>query len=1244
VLILNLLGNPEVICGNTDITRSLYKKSLAILAYLATETGLHRREALSDLLWPSLSMEAALSNLRKTIFRLRQALGESDGLQVNANTLQLTSGNLCLDTTEFLAAIPGCETLPPSWGCSARLDRMERGADLYRAPFLNGLLIEGVPDFDDWLNIKRETYHRMMLGKLEHLTDCHQKNGDLPKALRFANRLIELEPLDEAGHRRLIRLLAQSGQKSAALAHYHTCCRLLERELGVKPEPQTIALFEQIKGGEFLHEASPPAAGSVISEERRQVTVLYCRVRVTDTGDTEDIPERWSAIQHRIQKTIREQGGHISQMHGGAVLGYFGYPVAQEDAARRAVRAALALHALEDDGIRISTGLHTGLTITGTGMPDMMGQTSIVAEHMQNLDRSVVISEATQRLVEGYFHITTLGPHQVNGVLKPMRIFRVTGESRARHRLEAAKSLTPLVGRTAEIDELLLLWEKARQGTMHIVLIQGEAGIGKSRLVHALQERLDKDGCVITELRCFPEFSHSPLRPLVTLIESLCGFRSGDSPDVRMDKLVHFLRTHYPRAGHDAAPLLAGMLSLPCDEPLNLPPAKQREKLNALLIRLLQMLAARQPVLYIIEDLHWIDPSTLELLTTFINGQHDMPILMLLTARPEFDPPWMEDREISMELSPMDDSEVTDIVTCLGKDILPELIRDIVARADGIPLFAEEMAKMTQQGWTTIPASLRDLLTVKLDGLGAEKRTAQLAASIGREFDFGLLCAISPHVPMLKPLQESGLISSRDGDNGFQFRHVLIQEVAYQSQIKADRQAAHRSIAEALQKRFANPGEALPEIIAQHLASAGEAAQSAEYWFKAGKRSMLNSANVEAIEHTNRGLQQLRLFPPGEDRDSMEIRLSLVLGTALIASHGFGSVNAGEAYSRALGLSEKLGDHSRLHQSLWGMWLVSSSLVNHTHSLELATRLLRLAQQVDDVLQLQQAHYAMGNSQLWTGHPDKGRYHLETGMALYQPSHHRTMVSRYGENVRLSSGSLLAFALWILGFPDQATSVCDQNIALARKLKHPFSLGYTVSTASIVHRWLKQTDTVDQLAGESMAVSDEFGMPFWLCMGSSSAGWVTAMRGEFEGIARMRQSVDAVDTLMSGTKLLFMDPLCEALVHLRQFDEGLKATDEALNIANEKNDRFLESAFHRLKGECLLGISAANLEESRSCFDRALEIGRRQGAKSLELRAAISLARHFGDMEPLAQAYSWFTEGFDTADLVEARDILLLTQ
>jgi DNA-binding SARP family transcriptional activator/tetratricopeptide (TPR) repeat protein len=1255
-----LLGGFDVYLNGRPVTGFAYNKMRALLAYLAVEREQdHKREALAELLWSDYEPAAARNNLRRTLADLRRALESPSGktmFSAGKHTIRFIP-NGYIDVLDFVR--------------QQNQDHDERIIALYRGEFLAGLSLPDSPDFEDWLQIQREALHRRSLALLELLSDRHQQSGDYGKALPFALRQTELVPWDEDALRRAMRLYALNGQSSAALHQYEVCCRLLKKELGALPSEETRHLSERIRNGELQGElpdamqAPMPNIVSPSPAERRQATVLYCELIPMMTDDPDEAMERLDQPQARCMEVIRQFSGHIVQTYGGGLLAYFGYPQAHEYAARLAVQAALVITRTAAHGIDIRVSVHTGLIITdGAFMPDTAGMTSRLPALLRDsaAPNEVTISRETHCLVAGYFDCISLGVQVFPGFPRAMEVFKVLGDSGARSRLEAAAQLTPLVGRKAEIAELMRAWEKSTQGFRQIVLVQAEAGIGKSRLLHTLKLRLADRPHANCELRCFPEFSQSPFYPLIAMLEDILGFVPSDSPGVKFGKLVGWLEQRktyptYPESAQLAVPLLANLLSLPLGEHYQQPdlsPQKQKERTITILLDLLQALAVQQPVLLIVEDLHWVDPSTLELLTLCIEQEVTGAILGVFTARPEFVPPWKRTLVSTLALAPLLNDEVAEIIASLSGDISAATLCRIVERADGVPLFAEEMAKIASlDNQVNIPATLHDLLTVRMDNMGEAKYTAQLAATIGREFVLDLLLKVSPLSAFqlrhsLDQLQDAGLVFNTT-DAVFQFKHALIQEAAYQSQARADRQAAHRRIVYALLADFPDVVETKAEIIAQHLDSAGEFHSAIDYWLKAGQHAIINSAIEEAIAHFNAGLQRVMTLPPDNTRDRLESELRLNLGTALIAAKGYGSVEAGEAYARALALVEPLADQAGVYQALWGMWLTSSSRIGHLHSLELAEKLLSLAECKNDPLPLQQALYAMGNSLLWTGQLEKSRLCLERSIALYQSSHHHTMVSVFGENIRVSCGAQLSWVLWLLGFPDRAQAVGTQTMALAHELNHPYSLCYARLHYSELALWMRQIEKVRQLAEENIMQADRHGFPLWLLLGSVMHGWALSMQGVAAGIAPMQEGLDIVRGAMSGIEAYFLGMLCEACFHLGRWEESLSALNQTLDVMNAKDDRFLQSEALRLKGECLLKISAANMEEAEACFSQALSISRRQEAKSLELRATVSMARLWlqqGKQEEARQSlediYCRFTEGFCSPDLQEVTELLAL--
>lgn len=1267
-----LLGGFDVRQNDCPVVGFTYNKMRALLAYLAMEQEQdHNREFLAELLWGGNDSAVARDNLRRALSSLRRVLefsADSILFSTTKHTIRFIP-NAHIDAKDFIdLALPG--------NIADIQHHEERIIALYRGEFLAGLSLADSPDFEDWLQIRREAIHRRALSLLEKLSNYHAQMGDYSKALQFALRHTELEPWDEEAHRRVMRFYALNGQNSAALQQYETCCLQLKKELGVSPTEKTRQLYDCVRNGEMRRRSTdtavpstaeqrrlaPSGRFSTLSGELRLVSVLYCELTPSPDIDSDELiaPPLYLAQSHCLE-IIQQFSGHVVQTHGGGLLAYFGYPQAHEHAAFYAVQAALEISRATSCGIEIRVSVHTGLIITSgdSSMPDTVGKTSKLAIKLNHYSthNGVAISQDTQRIVSGFFECISLGVQCFTGLAGHLEIFRVIQKSGARTRLDATAQLTPLVGREAETAELMALWEKAEQGKRQVVLIQGEVGIGKSRLLFCLKQRLTDETYVTRELRCFPEFSQSPFHPLIAMFEAVMKIANDDTPEVKFGKMVRYVESHYPESIQDTVPMLAHLLSLPLGEhyrPSIFSPQKQKEFTFFILLAALKALSAQQPVLLVVEDLHWIDPSTLEFLTLLVEQKGEGAILVVFTARPEFVPPWKKGLTSTLTLEPLAGSEVAKIIVAINKDIPAATIRRIVARADGIPLFAEEMAKIAMQdNQLSIPTTLHDLLTMRLDNIGEAKYTAQLAATIGREFDLDLLGMIFPYEPAmlmhtLSVLQNAELIL-KVNDTICQFKHSLIQEAAYQSQTKAARQTTHLRIAQVLQSDFSNIVATQPELLAQHLFSGGETRQSIQYRIKAGQRAARNSANTEAIEHFSSGLQLLTTLPSDQERDRLEFELQINLGTALIATRGYDdSVDAGQTYTRALELVECIDSNGGFFKAFWGIWLTSLATIGHTHSLKLSEKMLGFAEQDNDVLHLQLAHYAMGNSLFMTGNPNAARIHLEQSMSLYQLSHHEAMVNLSGENIYMSSGSLLSLVLWLQGFPQQASDVSQRTLTSARQLNHPNSLGNALCMAAILNRWMKQIDTTGLLAQEAMGLSDQHGLPFWKGLGSVSYGWVLAMQGRTEGITLVQQCLNAVNAMMSGAKILFLTPLCEALVHQEQFDHALTRVNEALGVVNQKNSRFFESELHRLKGVCLLGISEANKEEAEACFNQALAISREQQAKSLELRTTMSIARLWlrqGKRDDgrcmLEEIYNEFAEGLDTPDLQEAAMLLL---
>lgn len=1211
---LRLLGGFALL--RDDRPRELaYEKGRMLMAYLAAEPGRGRpRKGLAALFWPELPDEAALANLRQVLHDLRHALKADSAappvLHADRDIVRLDPGaGLEIDVAEFSAPTAACPALRVPSHCRACLGQMEARAVRYRGEFMAECAPPGSGDLDAWLQVQREELHLRALALLNRLADCHERFGDHGKALPYALRFRQLEPWNEAGLRRVMRLLAQNGRRAAALAAYDACRESLNEEFGMPPDTDTQALAERIRRGETLPAARSPA-GTLppAAEERRQVTVLRCEMMPTDTGDPDEALARLREPRAACAEIIQAHGGYLMPAQGGGLLAYFGFPEADEHAARHAVQAALAAMHAACAGIDSRAGIHSGVVIGGGDpqVPDVIGAVTGLATRLSQLAEpgTVAASAATQRLVAGYFDCTNLGARGLHGDARAQEIFCIDRASGARDRLEAAAALTPMVGRRDEIAALRVLWQDARQSARRLVLLRGEAGIGKSRLVLALKEASGERTRTVRELRCFPEHSQSPFHPLAALL----GDASTSSSQ------------------------------------------KPRDQILVDMVDRLYALAAGRPLLLAIEDLHWADPSTLEFLALFVARQRAAPILAVFTARPEFQPPWPQDLVRTLTLNALDDVETAALIAAVAPKIEPATAHRIVERADGVPLFVEEMAKIADQDHLSgIPATLHDLLAARLDRMGEAKRTAQLAAGLGREFELDLLRKVATHDRAtlerdLDALQDAGLILKLEGPC-HQFKHALIQEAAYQSQTRADRQAAHRRIAQVLQSDFPAVAATQPELLARHLSAGGETRPAIDYWIKAGQRAALISANIEALEHFNAGLSLLTTLPWAQERDRTEFRILVSLCPALYAAKGHGSEDSTQVNARISALSGLVGDSPELFRARWAQAFNTIAKFGYQGAPQAAQQLLQMAH--EDPLKKMAAHAMAAAACSWQGEFRSSHAHAVQVVSQHTPDQGPLIWEQFGVDLYTFGMAYSAFSHGFMGFPDQSQQVCGQMIERARGLDNPHVLGQALAFASMACCWSNKPVQGLSLAAETIAISRQHGLFLWLITGEMVHGWAVAMQGRQEGIAEINSGVAGMARAVPGMSVLFQYALAAGLVNLKRHQEALDIIAQVQADAQSKGEYRFNAELQRLAGEALLGLCETNAAQAEAHFHEALAISRKQQAKSLELRAATSLARLWKKQAKrdaarrlLAPVFAWFTEGVDTPDLQDARKLL----
>lgn len=908
VLSLSAFGPLRILWNDQPVTGLGSGKLAALLLYLAAQPGQHRRDTLADLFWPDLSAESARLNLRQTVFQLRSVLTEATGRDFLVSGRDLLGidpdSPHRLSVADLVSPLPVCAG-PRTESCAACLSSQEARADACRGPFLADLSLPGCPGFEEWQQCQRESYHLHLLNLLARLSDCHERCGSIRTALPFALRYVELEPLSEAGRLRAMRLLVLDGQPDAALAQFEAGQRVLKRELGVAPGAPLQTFAQRLR--EEVQNAVPTVPTVLVAklpEDRRQVTVLYCSLLTDDVDDPEEAVVRLHGPQLRCEEIVRQHGGHLVQNYSGGLLAYFGYPQTIENAALYALQAAQALVAAMTQQVSVGVGVHSGLILTSpeARMPDAIGTTSGIAIRLRDLACAgeVVVSAETRRRTAGYFRFADLMTASHQGLPKDIEVFRVVGVSGAKHRFApaeritigeaevkhcfvAAEQLTPFTGRERELAALLKAWAKAQRGEFRPLIIKGEAGIGKSRLVNTLAGQLSQ-GSRIVKQRFFAETRHSSLHPVIAFYEDLCQIEAGDNDVTKLAKVKHMLQTRAPAFEQRGLPLLAHMLGL-AEEVRPPPPVSSPEQLKAatveLLADLLHPLVNPWTVLFVVEDMHWADASSLEALSILVNRRQAAPVLMLFTARPEWQSPW-PDVDV-MTLAPLPDGDVAGMVGALRADLAPQQLRHIIAKAEGIPLFAEELAAAHDgRPADDLPANLHDVLMARLDRVGPARALAQLAATIGREFDQALLARVADLTPQILDeamgrLLASGLVQDV-ADGRWQFKHALLQEAVYRSQTRLARQAAHRRVALALEAYNVLPARHRPELLAKHWSDAGEAVRAVPYWLQAGQRAAKHFAHLEAQEHYAAGLRDLESLALGSQRD--ELQLGLLTGLA----------------------------------------------------------------------------------------------------------------------------------------------------------------------------------------------------------------------------------------------------------------------------------------------------------------------------------------------------------------------------
>lgn len=1326
---IRVLGTFEARLGAGGERLLLHSRKLSgLLAYLAMSPGVGQpRETLATLLWDRSAEEQARASLRQGLAVLRKsiALPGVEILVAGHDRIALVPDAVWVDALEFQRLVAD--------GTPAAL---QQAVTLYRGRFLEGLSVESEV-FEDWARAEGQRLQDLAMRALTRLLAHHRDQGAADAAIELAHRVLAIDPLHEDAHRTLIGLYVRQGARGEALKQYERYREMLQRELGLEPDAETRQLAQQLSreqeppvaaapvppgrarhetaGAQIAGEGAPRGAQSDDAAREAQaapssltgrcfVTMMSCSLveasALSTRLDPEDLRHVIAGFEDCCKEVVERHGGHILHYVDHAVTACFGYPRADEHAPERAARAALdivaavgLLPSVCELELRASIGIASGQVVVGRRVLEggvvqetIAGETPHVVAGLRAAapPGSVVIGESTRQLLGELFECDDLGPRRLEGFVAPMRIWRVLEERTEQDRLGATRrrwAHAPLIGREEEIELLRRRWERAKTGSGQVVVLVGEPGIGKSRLIEELRELLAGETHWPLGYYCSPHHGDSALYPLIRQLEHAAGYAHEDPPARKLEKLEALLA----QAGGNLAaevPLVAALLSMPTGDrypPMNLAPHRQKEKTLEALDAQLVGLTKTRPVLMVFENVHWSDPATREVLERLVDLVQRLPVLMLVTQRPG---PAVsragEAHVTSLVLKRLARSDAEALVAELaGERGLPKEVLDrIVEKADGVPLFIEELTRNALEAGAAddgsrrdlagrsaraaeigIPDTLYDLLLARLDRLGPAKAVAQEGAVIGRRFSYELLAAVSTRneaelQAALAGLADAEIVFARGRPPAasYFFRHALIRDAAYASLARTDRGPLHARVAQALEERFPESREMEPEVLGLHFAQAGRQEKAVYYWQKAGELAARRWAYREAIAHLDKALALQKTLPDTTERHGRELELQVLLGQTWILAAGYTVPQVEAAFERARELCEELGDSHQLFFVLLGLWQLYAARQELPRASAAAERLSALASSEQNRDFAIEAHVAHIVTRFTLGEFEQVLAHANEAIALRAPDEQSGHILSAGYDGRVISLTGASWSLWTLGLADRALSRMQEALATARKLGHPYSQTMALYCSAWLHVFRREPRAALEHAEQAIALSIEHGFVWTQAFAAVLHGWALAEEGRMaEGIDEIRGSLAALEQM--GHRLWRPHQqglLAAACARAGQTDEALAVIRAALEVVERTGDCEHAAELHRQQGELMLRQAAPGAAAAaEQCFGRAIEIARSQKAKSWELRAATDLARLWREQgkcgqahDLLASVYDGFTEGFDTPDLRDARALL----
>ena len=1054
-------------------------------------------------------------------------------------------------------------------------------------------------------------------------------------------------------------------------------------------------------------EPSPPSAPAAPSApasqtgsaERRQLTVMFADLvgstELAGRLDPEDTREAITSYQNAVSSEVVRFEGHVAKYMGDGVLCYFGWPQAHEDDAERAARAGLhIIEALEKatapngEKLEARIGIATGLVVVGDLVGEgaaqeeaVIGETPNLAARMQGVANpgQIVVSDSTRRLLSNALDVEHIGQQDLKGISGPVDAYAILGEHEASVVAEARHSAasSSLVGRETEITMLMDRWNHAKENEGQVFVLSGEAGIGKSQISTSLINNLAGQPHRILQFQCSPYYASTALFPFIGYLERDAGFVRSDDDNQKLDKLETLLSGLF----EDITPvtaLFAALLSLPLDRypPIELEPLKQREETLKAFVEFVRHQAQQSPLLMLFEDAHWCDATSLELLGNLIDQIHDLPVLQLITHRPEFQPPWSASGHVThYNLNRLTKRHSTAIIETVtgGKSLPDKIVDQILTKTDGIPLFVEELTKtILDAGFLieeenafrldgplppfAIPSTLQDSLMARLDRLSPVKEVAQTGACIGREFPYDLLACVSLQndadlQKSLAQLVENELIFARGTppEATYTFKHALLQDAAYNSLLKSSRQQLHTKIAKALETDFADKLSHEPELAAQHYTAAGLMQQAVPYWLAAGQAAIAKSANEEAINHLTTGLECLYALPENPQREEQELLLRATLGVSQFTARGYAAPELGDNYEKALAIVRRIGDTPFKSPAMFGVWAYHLLRVNYDRATEVANEALEQAKQTGVPHEMTAALAAAATTSIFKGEAQLGQDYSEDSWRTYDVSTHGDMVALYGQDVGLWCADFGSWATWLTGRSDEADRRYGEANRTAEELGHPLSLASGLVHASLLYSMANDVERTMDYADQTIVVCERVGIPVRLVEAFIMKGWALAETGHVdEGIEMTKQGMAGWQG--AGAEIArpwWLTLLAQQYRHKGDLESAVAAVEEGLATVERSGERIWLPELRRLRGDLMLDLDASQTEEARSHYQAAILAANKQVSRFWELRSATSLGRIMIDHGEGEQAaalikplYDAFEEGHNTPDLIQAKELL----